>query len=664
MAEYTADQVTGLLASAEWKMLKSKNTPGFGRCELQRFIKHGLAGVSEETWAQVIAAMCAVRTVAAPVVEGKAEAGTWHRAAVLRDRDSEGEQILVDVLFLKPTDAAIEFVGEDGCQFRETHTLYVDVTAIPAYSPAKGSGVNWDSTWQKDPDTGLFTGYTVKRETIYRTVPEFRAADDPFETTDVTKHLGLRTGDLTDTGAAVTVPSPAAAADGTSIEIDRQKNPDCTQDVTVAKKTAVNVKNAATSAEENAFEIRSETEDANESAAGTVSASQTAGEIATVSSQKTRFKNRWTVRRLVRACKAVTDSVKRVAKEVFQTTEELEHLHQDDTLAAPDPADGEALEHVSEKDEFLKVRQRIRKETAVNVKDAETVNEEDAFESRTEAQESAATAAGTVPDPAAGSVVQVASQKMRFKNRWIVRIVTWASKAVAKSSTRFSADAFEASAETEKRGQTDDLVAPTLAAGTVEERESMLDRFLRWTTRTRVTTAKAWTVTEFMADKTDDRVERKRYRAGNQASVPDATAGQRVDGSKNRFGLADFVRDSEAPITGLIGTTETFYLLGDIYTETAYTIWRRSTPIYPEGEGGRKLYYYRYPSAIGTYQAKYTYTITYHSTRALAQTEITGAYEGSRVEQICAGCYMATKVARTGVLLSTVTLPDPYEDVL
>ena len=124
------------------------------------------------------------------------------------------------------------------------------------------------------------------------------------------------------------------------------------------------------------------------------------------------------------------------------------------------------------------------------------------------------------------------------------------------------------------------------------------------------------------------------------------------------------MRDSEAPITGLIGTTETFYLLGDIYTETAYTIWRRSTPILPEGKDGRELYYYRYPSAIGTYQAKYTYTITYHSTRALAQTEITGAYEGSRVEQICAGCYMATKVARTGVLLSTVTLPDPYEDVL
>jgi hypothetical protein len=233
MAEYTADQVTGLLASAEWKILRGKNTPGFGRCELQRFIKHGLAGVSEETWAQVIAAMCAVRTVAAPVVEGKAEAGTWHRAAVLRDRDSEGEQILVDVLFLKPTDAATEFVGEDGCQYKATHTLYVDVTAIPAYSPAKSSGVNWDSTWQKDPDTGLFTGYTVKRETIYRKVTEHVTRKTAFVTTKTTKHFGVRTGDKTEANESVVIPDPESATPGTTIDIDRAKNADCTQDVVV-----------------------------------------------------------------------------------------------------------------------------------------------------------------------------------------------------------------------------------------------------------------------------------------------------------------------------------------------------------------------------------------------------------------------------------------------
>jgi hypothetical protein len=789
---YSTEVLREVFSENNWRLQESED--GHVTGILQRYIEHGYAqDANEFAWAAMKTFLltytastntAASVTVSEPMVSRKPQPGLWRGGPVRIALHPQTKRWrIIQTLFKADGAIQAEIVAARGCRFRVSYQFFHGILAAPTI-PVNSSGVEYTGRFNQDKDSLLYYGYIEKTERLYQNIAEFLAGQDTFETTHLTKHLGVRDGDITDSGAAVTIPAPSAAADGTLLEIDRQKNGDCTQDVGIQKKTAVNVpaaevvetddayetrtenqennaaaagatptpeagkikitqswkqrfkarwnvrtiirackaistaasayvyeefltsaeitrlhqaaeltpptvgngtavqdqnefdqygkwtnkrkidtavnvKDAVKQDEEDAFELRAEVEDANESAAGTVPPNQTAGIIKRVISAKQRFKARWNVRTITRTAKAVTAAVKAYVYGVFENSAETVDRHQPAALEAPVVADGTAVQDQSTLDEFSKWENRRKIDTAVNVPAAEVVEADDAYETRTENQENNATAAGTTPTPEAGKIKITQSLKQRFKNRWNVRTIIRTCKEVIAAIIEYREDLFSLFGAQTNRNQATAAVLGDEEVGKVKRVVAEENAFAKWDNRSETETAKPVAQAPYTSRKTDF-TDETTTRKWHQASVPNAAIGEVVAGQINRFGLFDFVVTAETPVTGLLATSHTWNLKGDYYHSTLYTEWFLASPIYPDGKAVR---YYRYISTVVVMQRIYVHTMAFKATLALALAEIHNGETGSEYRQLAPGLWMTVKVTRNDAVISTTNLPDPYADL-
>ena len=164
------------------------------------------------------------------------------------------------------------FLVQDGCVWKVSHTFYWDVAEVKAV-PASASGVAYEiQGLRRDEETGLYSYALVKRERVAVEVGPWEAHQDGYQTRERALLLGLRDEDESTVDQKVAAFAQKAGlrltdGDGVTVDIQKQKNDDCTTDVTIENATEQSVPGASVTTAEDAFGKRTTTVDRNAAAA-------------------------------------------------------------------------------------------------------------------------------------------------------------------------------------------------------------------------------------------------------------------------------------------------------------------------------------------------------------------------------------------------------------
>ena len=164
------------------------------------------------------------------------------------------------------------FLVQDGCVWKVSHSFYWDVAEVEAV-PASASGVAYEiQGLRRDEETGLYSYALVKRERVAVEVGPWLAHQDAFEDRARALLLGLRdeeesTVDQKVAAFAQEHTLPLEDGGGKIVDVQKQKNDDCTTDVTVEVTTEESVPGASVTTAEDAFGKRTTVLDRNQTAA-------------------------------------------------------------------------------------------------------------------------------------------------------------------------------------------------------------------------------------------------------------------------------------------------------------------------------------------------------------------------------------------------------------
>ena len=162
------------------------------------------------------------------------------------------------ILRRKDAEAGVDgpYVLEDGCKRKVTATFYWDVADVPA-CPESASGVQYEVNVRgRDDETGLYNCVVTRTETVRQDVPAYETHEETGETRYRADALGLREEEAKsdkNPNAGGTVDQkiedyakaqgleledgPKELKDGTTVgvvvDLQKQKNADCTTDVTI-----------------------------------------------------------------------------------------------------------------------------------------------------------------------------------------------------------------------------------------------------------------------------------------------------------------------------------------------------------------------------------------------------------------------------------------------
>ena len=164
------------------------------------------------------------------------------------------------------------FLVQDGCVWKVSHTFYWDVAEVETV-PASASGVAYEiQGLRRDEETGLYSYALVRRERVAVEVGPWEAHQDGYQTRERALLLGLRdeeesTVDQKVAAFAQEHTLPLEDGGGKIVDVQKQKNDDCTTDVTVEVTTEESVPGASVTTAEDAFGKRTTTVDRNAAAA-------------------------------------------------------------------------------------------------------------------------------------------------------------------------------------------------------------------------------------------------------------------------------------------------------------------------------------------------------------------------------------------------------------
>ena len=164
------------------------------------------------------------------------------------------------------------FLVQDGCVWKVSHTFYWDVAEVEAV-PAGASGVAYEiQGLRRDEETGLYSYALVMRERVAVEVGPWENHQDGYQTRERALLLGLRDEDESTVDQKVAAFAQKAGlrltdGDGVTVDIQKQKNDDCTTDVTIENATEESVPGASVTTAEDAFGKRTTTVDRNAAAA-------------------------------------------------------------------------------------------------------------------------------------------------------------------------------------------------------------------------------------------------------------------------------------------------------------------------------------------------------------------------------------------------------------
>jgi hypothetical protein len=516
--------ILAILAENKWQVLQDEENGGYSRDVLVRF----LPGVPRNGFPAILALLKArtsaknagtSTTVTDPSTtpegawSGVYTGGRiWYKFSQdgVPGKSMEGTYTLYQALH-KGGASEADIVTDHGCRYHVTQTWYFDYPTLETV-PESTSGVTYSRTTPvKDDEFGTWSYAIEKRERLYQNVTEYTSDRDQFEYRQRTEHQGVRLGDVTDTGAAVSLPSLATQTAGIIVGLQRSKNEDCTQNIDVIKRNAVAVTNADTSKEIRLSETQEVVLDRNETAAETLPVAQDAGIIKSVKVRKNdfaRFDNEVTTR----IAAEVVDASAQKTVDLFATIEE--NLDRNKTAAGTPPGaqtPGVIKNVQSEKNEFARFDVRTRTSTAAAVSDAVLAQTISKFETLDEDLDRNQAAAVSPPaSQTAGSIVTRQNSKNEYA-LFDVETKTRTAAAVSNAEQDKTINVYETQSRVQNRNQVNAESLPvSQTAGSIVEVVDRVNEFDRHdatiTTRTAAAVSNAEQEKTITGDETVARV--------------------------------------------------------------------------------------------------------------------------------------------------------------
>jgi hypothetical protein len=518
------NSILEILAENKWQLLQDEENGGYSRDVLVRF----LPGVPRNGFPAIVALLkartSAKNTEASTTVTNPSTTpegpwtGTytggriWYKLSQdgAPGKNMEGTYTLYQALHKGGLSEA-NIITDHGCRYRVTQTWYFDYPSLVTV-PTSSSGVSYSRTTPvRDDEYGVWTYAIEMRERLYQNVTEYTSERDQFEYRQRTEHQGVRQGDLTDSGAAVSLPNLDTQLAGTIVDLQRTKNEDCTQNIEVVKRNSIIITGADTSKQITLSETQEMVLDKNEVAAEALPTEQVAGIIKAVKVHKNdfaRFDNEVTTR----TAAAVADASVQKTVDLFTTTEE----DLDRNLTSPGTPPGEQTPGIiatvqTDKNEFSLYDVRTKTATAAAVSDAVLAQTISKFETLDEDLDRNQAAAVAPPaSQTAGSIVTRQNSKNEFA-LFDVKTQTRTAAAVSNAEQEKVINVFETQSRVQNRNQVNAESLPvSQTAGSIVEVVDRLNEFDRHdatiTTRTAAIVSNAEQEKTITGDETVARV--------------------------------------------------------------------------------------------------------------------------------------------------------------
>jgi uncharacterized membrane protein len=480
-----AATITNLIDNNRWQIDPSSFNGGQDPDRLIRY----LPDINRESLDEVVTALKAIPTIQIPQAQNKPWAGTWYCGRIYLDYDREKKLSLFQVLHKGGT-TVDDIRILNGCAYRYTSTIYLSQTTIISL-PASTSGVEYErSPVNKDNDTGRFTFSITKKERLTQEIAAYTAERQADEYVTRRQITGLRSGDVDHNGTAVSIPSMTNQVAGTIVDISRQKNPDCTQDV--AEQQRISIENSAIASDKTyeAFEIQGTVEGKNVVTEPTLPTTQTAGFIVTLRKKLNAFL-RWDV--ITQTRESVAQAAAGGAKTItaLETEVDAEGRNIEAEPALPTTQTAGAIVTLRKK-----LNAFLRWDTQTNTRTATTLAAEasdktiDAFEKAGTVEDKNTVSEPTLPTTQTAGAIVTLRKKLNAFLRWDVITQTRESVAQAAAGAGKTIKASETEEETEGRNiEAEPTLPTTQTAGTIVTMRKKLNAFLRWDTQTNTRTA-------------------------------------------------------------------------------------------------------------------------------------------------------------------------------
>ena len=194
-------------------------------------------------------------------LDGKPVTGSWITLRAwyeLANTDGSGVQrprVYHEIIPAADTGSDTAYVQENNCTYVVTVTPYFRQASVTAPT-AGSSGITYRVVGEtRDRETGLWTYQIEKREQLTTTTGVVTLEDDAFKTVYGQTFMGVRTGNLDHTGAAVALWPVDDSTQGTLVvEAMPSKNENCTVDITQRKVVAKAAENVSVERYVTAFE--------------------------------------------------------------------------------------------------------------------------------------------------------------------------------------------------------------------------------------------------------------------------------------------------------------------------------------------------------------------------------------------------------------------------
>ena len=239
-------QAEAFISNSAWKVLSVKSA---------RSLNLTIPPATSSVWytkgiihtclREVVELLAKQSKVIDPVLDGAVLEGEWYHHTAMWRRDG-GEQSkdgsFTLFRYMGPESSGFEVVTESGCTTR-TSIRFVWDSILIEEPPAAAQGFERQiGGASRDPESNLYTYYVATTEALTYHTTAFITSDDTFQTTYRESWTGLRGTKAAPTdsdGNSVTIPSPTADANGTTVQVSWVHNDrNCTWNVSVDKQVA------------------------------------------------------------------------------------------------------------------------------------------------------------------------------------------------------------------------------------------------------------------------------------------------------------------------------------------------------------------------------------------------------------------------------------------
>ena len=448
------------------------------------------------------------------------------------------DQGLVDINITDIADADdASLLSDTSCSFWSLTTFYFNQTT-PTKVPDNSMGITYSSRWDLIRQTGMWAGFIEKRVRQTLSIAEYRFEDTHSRigtsygwdglwkvgSSFQSAALSWSGSDIVATMTDVALPTDGVLADGQTRATSRERNQDCTYNITVRNFNVTPQTHGDFDIMDDASEHASEGFLLDQASTTTVVLAANSGEALEARINVNRDTNTLDISNITRDAKDQVGS--EYAESAAESVAAVIHT-QGDAIAAPTETAGTVATRRNRPTRFGKTETQDEVRTAKD----QTSNEyaESHSESVSTLKHTQSTSDVAQPNPSAGEIITAAENPTVFGRKQTEVTTRTAKDQLGSEYVESASESVEAVIHTQGTA----LVAPMEIAGSIFSRRSRPTPFGKAETQDETRTAKDQTATEYEETHAESAVTEKHTQNASSVTAPSPAAGEIIAAQEN-----------------------------------------------------------------------------------------------------------------------------------